>query len=191
MSAIVATVERDGDRLIVRSPAVGYYAGGPRIGEVVVGDQRIGSLEILGRRVSVAAPAAAGGAVVAVAGGGESARVAVGFGESLLVLDPEVGGIALSDDNGADVGGDTELVFRAPSGGRFYGRPAPDKAAFVAVGDVIKTGQPIYMLEVMKTFSRVRYAGEGLPAAARVVAIRPSDQDDIEHGDIVLELEAV
>lgn len=185
----MASVERDGDRLIVRSPGVGYYVGGPRIGEVVVGDQKIGSLEILGRRVIVATPAAAGGAVVAVAGDGESVRVAVGFGELLLVLDPEVGGVVLADDSGADVGGDTELVFRAPSGGRFYSRPAPDRAAFVAVGDVIKTGQPVYMLEVMKTFSRVRYAGDGLPAEARVVAIRPSDQDDIEHGDIVLELE--
>ena len=43
------------------------------------------------------------------------------------------------------------------------------------------------MLEVMKTYSRVRYDGP----RARVVAIRPVDEDDLEEDDVILELEPV
>ena len=41
----------------------------------------------------------------------------------------------------------------------------------------------------MKTFHRVTFAGEGLPARARVLAVRPTDGDDLAAGDILIELE--
>jgi biotin carboxyl carrier protein len=81
------------------------------------------------------------------------------------------------------------IAIRAPSSGRFWARPSPDKPAFVSAGDVVTTGQTVCLLEVMKTFHRVTYSGEGLPPKARVLAVRPSDGDDLAAGDVLIELE--
>jgi acetyl-CoA carboxylase carboxyltransferase component len=81
------------------------------------------------------------------------------------------------------------LAIRAPSSGRFWARPSPEKQSFVSVGDVVTAGQTVCLLEVMKTFHRVAYAGDGLPERARVLAIRPADGDDLAAGDVLIELE--
>ena len=43
----------------------------------------------------------------------------------------------------------------------------------------------------MKTFNRITYGGDGLPARARVVRILPADGDDLDGGQPLLEIEAV
>ena len=55
-------------------------------------------------------------------------------------------------------------------------------------GDEIKTGAAVGLLEVMKTFNRITYGGPGLPETATVVRVVPSDGDDVEAGDPLLEL---
>jgi 3-methylcrotonyl-CoA carboxylase beta subunit len=81
------------------------------------------------------------------------------------------------------------IAIRAPSSGRFWARPSPDKSPFVAAGDVISAGQTVCLLEVMKTFHRVTYGGEGFPERARVLSVRPADGDDLAADDILVELE--
>ncbi len=81
------------------------------------------------------------------------------------------------------------IAIRAPSSGRYWARPSPDKPAFVSVGDVVTAGQTVCLLEVMKTFHRVTYAGADLPERGRVLAIRPADGDDLAAGDVLIELE--
>jgi acetyl-CoA carboxylase biotin carboxyl carrier protein len=76
-------------------------------------------------------------------------------------------------------------VFRAPTSGRFYGRPAPDKPAFVGAGTQLAAGTTICLLEVMKTFHRVTYSGD----PARVRAVLVADGDDVNAGDALLALE--
>ena len=44
----------------------------------------------------------------------------------------------------------------AASGGMFYGQEAPDRPKFVDVGSHFDAGQPLYIIEVMKMFNRVR-----------------------------------
>ena len=44
---------------------------------------------------------------------------------------------------------------RAPLVGTFYAAPAPDKAPFVAVGDTVKAGQTVCVLEAMKMMSEI------------------------------------
>jgi len=177
----------------LRSPGVGLWRGAPAPGEVVVGGQPIGELETLGVLTRLRAPAGASGRVVEALGAAAGqARRAVQHGDALLVLDPAVGAAvdpraqesraAARTDAGA-------LVFRTPSSGRYYGKPGPGKAPFVAVGDVIVEGQSVALLEVMKTFTRVQYGGEGLPERARVLAILPADESDLAPGDVLLELE--
>jgi acetyl-CoA carboxylase biotin carboxyl carrier protein len=80
-------------------------------------------------------------------------------------------------------------VFKAPTSGRFYGRPGPDKPAFVTAGAEITTGTTVCLLEVMKTFHRVTYGGAGLPPEARVVAIAVADEADVNSGDVLVRVE--
>jgi acetyl-CoA carboxylase biotin carboxyl carrier protein len=44
----------------------------------------------------------------------------------------------------------------APLVGTFYAAPAPDQAAYVAVGDRVKQGQTLCLLEAMKMMSEVK-----------------------------------
>lgn len=187
-----ATTREDG-KTVLRSPGVGLWRGAPELGAVVVPGQSLGELETLGVITLLRAPATAVGLVVDVLGAREGlARRAVQHGDALLVLDPSSAANALGAAATVGAGAAATsgaLVFRTPSSGRYYGKPGPGKEPFVRVGDVIAVGQAVALLEVMKTFNRLQYGGEGLPQRARVKAIVPADESDLAPGDVLLELE--
>lgn len=172
---------------MLKSPAVGFWRQAPATGQLAVAGQRFGFLEVLGRLVPLQVPAGVRGVVLrSPATGGDLA-----YGQILAVLGAELGGLASEQSKEIEPRSDGALVFRSTSSGRFYLRPAPDKPPFVNVGDEIETGHIIFLLEVMKTFSRVAFEGEGLPARAKVLRILPEDGDDLEPRQIVLELAAL
>ncbi len=188
MTTTVLAKRRDDGRIELRSPGVGLWREAPPMGSLVAEGAPIGRLEVLGELSPLFAPDDVRGLVIEEGGERTRARRPVGYDDLLLVLDPELGGAAArAPVSAAGVG--SELVFRAPTSGRFYARPGPDKPPFVAVGDVIRRGQSIALLEVMKTFSRIQYDGAGLPDEARVLRVVPGDGDDIEQGAALLELE--
>jgi acetyl-CoA carboxylase biotin carboxyl carrier protein len=174
---------RRGDGLIeLSAPMPGLFRGGPREGATIAPDDILGELEVLGVLHRLRVPSDAYGTVVEVPRGRRLARRPVDCGAMLVVLDPEgarehraAPSAVLADESS---GGP---VFRTPLGGRYYARPAPNAEPFVKVGDVIATGTTVALIEVMKTFYRVR----------RVLAIARADGDDVEPGDALLELEAV
>ena len=172
----------------LRAPGVGLWRGAPRPGALVTAGSPVGELEVLGVRYRLMAPAGTHG-VVLEGEGPRLARRPVGFGDVLLALDPEAVVGAMGEAAAAENAGATGLVFRAPSSGRFYARPAPDKPAFVQAGDTIGAGHAVALLEVMKTFNRIPYGGAGLPDPARVVRVLPDDGADVEEGDPLLEVE--
>jgi acetyl-CoA carboxylase biotin carboxyl carrier protein len=175
------------------SPSPGLFRVAVRAGDLVRPGAVLGELEVLGRLVAVVAPEGVRGAVIAAAGDG-LARPAVDFGAVLAAVDPRgaagepASGPGLAGPGPAaapGAAGATGRVFRAPTSGRFYGRPAPDKPPFVAAGDELAPGATICLLEVMKTFHRVTYGGE--PARVREVLI--ADGADVSAGDPLLALE--
>ncbi|MEZ4366048.1 MAG: biotin/lipoyl-containing protein [Kofleriaceae bacterium] len=172
--------------ILLGAPGPGWFVAHHRRGDVVGPGARLGTLEVLGRKLDVVVPAGAAGALVGDAPA--AARIAVGFRQALCTLDPtasaQAGAVTRAEASDAAGG----LVFRAPSGGRFYGRPGPGKPTFVTVGDVIGAGQTVCMLEVMKTFHRVNYGGDGLPARARVDAILVADDADVDRGTPLLRI---
>lgn len=192
--ALDALVEPRGDRTIeLRAPRPGVFVSRIGQGDLVTAGSLIGDLVVLGRAIAVLAPRAAGsiaatGIAVQLA---TAASRAVGYGDVLVTLDP-----SLQRDAGApgeapavaqpSVG---RLVFRAPTSGRFYGRPAADKPPFVTEGTQLAPGATICLLEVMKTFHRVTYGGPGLPDTARIVRVLVADGDDVNAGDPLLALE--
>lgn len=184
-------------RLCVRAPAVGLYRGAPAPGTLVAPGASIGALEILGVVHHLLVPDEPAGLVVGEAVRGIArARRPVAFDELLFELDPTATAVVGTNPGSragaadpAAAGGAS--VFRAPTSGRFYSRPGPGKPPFVSVGAVIEPGQTVGLIEVMKTFSRIHYGGDGLPPRARLVRILVADESDIAQGDPLLEVEAV
>ena len=175
---------------VLCAPAVGMWRGAPAPGAVLVAGAPLGELEVLGVLHELVAPERTSGMV----GEGEGARLAerpVGYGDALVQLRPLELGSALASTGAATAARDDagKLLFRAPLSGRFYARPSPDKPNFVAVGDEIAFGQTVALLEVMKTFNRLAYGGEGLPERARVRAVLVRDEADVDAGAPILELE--
>ena len=69
-------------------------------------------------------------------------------------------------------------------------RPAPAEPPFVTLGGAVADGQPIGMIEVMKTFSHVLYRASGtLPKRARLTRWIAADGADVKSGDALFELE--
>jgi len=136
-------------------------------------DRVLGTLEVLGRIHLLVVPDGVAGYAQAL-----EPRV-VQYGDELATLIP--GGNVDVTEQVATTAIATN-VFRAPTSGRFYGRPAPDKPPFVSAGDTLKPGATVCLLEVMKTFHRVHYSGE--PARVREVLVR--EGDDVNAGDPLL-----
>lgn len=197
LTALLAGGLDVGDNIVVRAPAPGLWrpAIGPR-GVIRPGDV-LGHLDVLGVVHPVIAPEGAHGLVGGVAAGTDRrARVPVEHGELLFRIDPSSqlgtsGAFPVYAAGGARAA--TGLVFTAPTSGRFYSRPGPGKPPFVQAGDVVKDGQTVCMLEVMKTFNRVVYeaGAAGLPAEARVVEVAVADEADVDAGAVLLRLEAL
>ncbi len=190
--ALVARAKATDDGIVLLAPTVGLWRGQPAPGQLVTPGQSIGELEILGVVHRLVAPPEAAGVVVQGDGGERLARRPVDAATVLLTLDPE-GSVAAGQLRTAATpatDAETGIVFRAPLSGRYYARPAPGEDPFVQVGDIITEGQTVALLEVMKTFNRIAYGGAGLPTRAKVVAIAPTDEADIDEDDIILQLQA-
>lgn len=188
---VVATARvTEAETIALTSPAPGLFRTHLRVGDIVRGGSVLGELEVLGHLSQVLAPDAATGAIIALADP-QLTRPAVEFGGTLVTIDPRaIAGAATTDASGAASHGTAGgLVFRAPTSGRFYGRPSPDKPAFVSAGGELAPGATICLLEVMKTFHRVTYGGAGLPERAKVREVLVADGDDVNAGDPLLALD--
>ncbi len=72
----------------------------------------------------------------------------------------------------------------APIMGIFYRSPAPGTPAFVELGDSVEVGQPIGMIEAMKTFSEVLSEAVGT-----VLSIPMENGKLVQPGDVLVVLE--
>jgi acetyl-CoA carboxylase biotin carboxyl carrier protein len=188
---------RDGEKLRLLSPGVGWFTGARPEGSVLVAGETAGSLLTLGHASTLVVPAGAHGVVVSAPPA--SAKAPVGFGDALY----ELGIVALGAGAGAaspaageraDNARSGALVLRSPQTGRFYHRPAPGDPAFVSAGSIVEDGRPIGLIEVMKTFSHVTYvasglASGGLPKRAKIVRMLAADGEDVKQGAPLLEVE--
>ena len=112
-------VRREDGKLMLRSPTVGLWRDAPHVGALVTAGAPIGAIEVLGALHAVVAPKGTHGLVVERGGDESLARRPVGWGTTLLVLDPEVAGVASTVDDTTEAGqSGGGLVFRAPTSGR-------------------------------------------------------------------------
>lgn len=69
-----------------------------------------------------------------------------------------------------------QIVIKSPMIGTFYRRPSPDKDVFIKVGDVIKPGDVVCIIEAMKLFNEIESEVSG-----KVVKVLADDQTPIEY----------
>jgi acetyl-CoA carboxylase biotin carboxyl carrier protein len=177
----------------LRAPHPGGFVPWIAPGDRVSPGGAIGELVVLGRASALIVPRSGsrtGELATGIAIRLVPATHPVGYGDVLVALDPSMQ-LAAGPGTAAAVAASTVegLVFRAPTSGRFYSRPAADKPPFVAEGSPLAAGTTVCLLEVMKTFHRVTYGGAGLPDTARVSRVLVADGADVSAGDPLLALE--
>ena len=75
-------------------------------------------------------------------------------------------------------------LLRAPLVGRFYRSPGPDAAVFVEVGDRVRKGQVLCIIEAMKLMNQIEADQAGIVRAVLVEDGRP-----VEFGEPLFEIE--
>jgi len=73
---------------------------------------------------------------------------------------------------------------KAPMVGTAYASPSPDEAAFIKVGDKVKEGDTLLIIEAMKVMNQIPS-----PASGTVKEIFFSDSQPVEYGEILCVIE--
>lgn len=68
-------------------------------------------------------------------------------------------------------------VMRAPMVGTFYASPAPDKPAFVSIGQAVKAGDTLGIIEAMKMFNPIEAEVSGTVLAIKCESGQPVEFD--------------
>ncbi len=72
---------------------------------------------------------------------------------------------------------DNLITFRSPMVGTFYRKPGVDKEPFVKVGDAVKNGNTLCIIEAMKLFNEIEFDG----ADGKIVKILAEDNSPVEY----------
>jgi acetyl-CoA carboxylase biotin carboxyl carrier protein len=73
----------------------------------------------------------------------------------------------------------------SPMVGTFYRTPAPNAPAFVEVGAMVKVGDPICLIEVMKLFTTMTAEHEG-----RIAEILVGHGEGVQYDQVLFVIEA-
>lgn len=76
------------------------------------------------------------------------------------------------------------IIIKSPMIGTFYRTPSPDKPAFVNVGDEIKPGKVLCIIEAMKLFNEIESEHTG-----RIVKVLADNATPVEYDQPLFEVE--
>ena len=74
----------------------------------------------------------------------------------------------------------------SPMVGTFYHKPSPDASPYVAIGDTIKKGQTIGIIEAMKIMNEIEAEFD-----CKVIAIETADGQPVEYGSKLISVEKI
>ena len=140
--------------------------------ELEEGDWKL-SMKREKKLVSAAVPAAEAGAQSAAASGILSAASS---GMS-AVYGQNAGNLAANPASMEASGISSDQVVTCPLVGTFYSAPSPDAEDFVKVGDTVKKGQVLGIVEAMKLMNEIESDYDGV-----VEAILVKDGETVEYG---------
>lgn len=73
---------------------------------------------------------------------------------------------------------------KSPMVGTAYLGASPGASPFVAIGDTVREGQTLFIIEAMKVMNQIR-----APRSGKVARILVADSDPVEFGQVVLVLD--
>ena len=73
--------------------------------------------------------------------------------------------------------------FTSPMVGTFYRKPSPDDAAFVEIGDIVKKGDVLCIVEAMKVMNEIQS-----DVAGEVIEILVEDSTSVEYGQTLFKI---
>lgn len=110
---------------------------------------------------------------------GASAQTAVsdGAGQAALSGDAQAAPKAASASSGASEQKEEGKLVTSPLVGTFYAADAPEKEAFVKVGDSVKKGQVLGIIEAMKLMNEIESEFDGV-----VEEVLVKNEEVVEYG---------
>jgi len=73
---------------------------------------------------------------------------------------------------------------KSPMVGTFYRAPAPNAEPFVKIGDFVKKGQTLCIIEAMKIMNEIECEVDG-----KIVEIKVQNADPVEYGEVIMVIE--
>ena len=73
---------------------------------------------------------------------------------------------------------------KSPLPGTFYRRPSPDEPEYKKVGDVVKKGDVLGLIEVMKTYTEITADVDGT-----IASFAAENEDAVVPGQLLAEIE--
>ena len=86
--------------------------------------------------------------------------------------------VSINEDNSRKLVGNQ---VKAPLVGTFYRKPSPDSDPFVKVGDIVKKGQILCIIEAMKMMNEIKSEFDG-----EVSSIEIEDGQPVEFGQTII-----
>lgn len=86
----------------------------------------------------------------------------------------------------ASTGSEKGDFITSPMVGTFYRCPSPDSAPYVNVGDTVKKGQTIGIIEAMKIMNEIEAEYD-----CKIVAIEVNDSQPVEFGSKLIKVEKI
>jgi biotin carboxyl carrier protein len=179
----LAADRKDGGALL-RTPKVGVWSRPPADGTLVEPGSLLGTLTQTRRHYDLIVPEGVSGRIRI-----ESHDVMpVGYGETLVEVVPFSTLAAKTKPRaaGAAADGQRGTAVLAPTDGVFYRASGAGAKPYVSVGDRVVAGQPVGLIEVMKTFNPIAYGGAGFPEDAEIVEILVGDEAEVRAGQPLL-----
>ena len=141
----------------------------------ILRDADLGEIEIEheGLRVRVSKPAAPAVATYAAPAPAAAPAIAAPVGMTTETAIPASGGTSAPEN-----------AVTSPMVGTVYLSPEPGASAFVAVGDKVKKGDTLMLVEAMKTFNPVES-----PRSGTVKEIIVNDSQPVEFGEALIVVE--
>ena len=174
--------EKIEDRFVVHSPTVGYVRDLPLPGEIVIGGSCIGSLQVISTMFRLRLPEGVSGKVV---GSDYNEKVwPVAYRENLFTLVPIAEEVALErhpEEKESRKSCEGKWVVPSPTDGIFYRRSSPDSPCYVELGSIVKSGQVLGLVEVMKCFNQILFVGPGFPEQAKIVELCVEDAREVKY----------
>jgi acetyl-CoA carboxylase biotin carboxyl carrier protein len=75
------------------------------------------------------------------------------------------------------------ILVKAPLVGTYYGSPSPDSSSFVRVGQKVKKGDTLFIVEAMKVMNEIT-----APVSGTIEKLCVSDASMVEFGQVVMEI---